>query len=52
MFFDRFADTVLEDDTVKEAVDTGQWDRATDHVRREIFDKPEDSSTCPSYAKP
>ena len=47
MFFDRFADTVREDNTVKEAVESRQWDRATDHVRREIFDKPEDYFNLP-----
>ena len=42
MLFDRFADTVREDDTVKEAVEARQWDRAIDHVHREVFNKPED----------
>ncbi len=42
MLFDRFADTVREDETVKDAVEADQWDRAFDHVHREIFDKPED----------
>ena len=47
MLFDRFADTVREDDTVQEAVEADQWDRAIDHVRREIFDKPEDFFNLP-----
>ncbi len=42
MLFDRFADTVRADEVVTEAVETRQWDRAIDHVHREIFDKPED----------
>ena len=42
MLFDRFADQVREDETVRHAVESGQWDRLTDYVIREIFDKPED----------
>ena len=42
MMFDRFADRVREDTTVKEAVDAGQWDRVIDYVNREVFDKPEE----------
>ena len=42
MLFDRFADQVREDETVRDAVESGQWDRLTDYVIREIFDKPED----------
>ena len=42
MMFDRFADRVREDATVKEAVEAGQWDRVIDYVNREVFDKPED----------
>ena len=45
MLFDRFADTVREDSTVKEAVEAGQWDRAIDYVSREVFDKPEEYYT-------
>ena len=42
MLFDRFADRVREDATVKEAVEAGQWDRVIDYVNREVFDKPEE----------
>ena len=42
MMFDRFADRVREDATVKEAVEAGQWDRVVDYVNREVFDKPEE----------
>ena len=42
MMFDRFADRVREDATVKEAVEAGQWDRVIDYVNREVFDKPEE----------
>ena len=42
MMFDRFADRVREDATVKKAVEAGQWDRVIDYVNREVFDKPEE----------
>ena len=42
MFFDRFADTVRENETIARAVDAGEWDRVIDYVNREVFDKPED----------
>ena len=42
MLFDRFADQVREDETVRNAVESGQWDRLTDYVNREVFNKPED----------
>ena len=42
MLFDRFADTVREDETVKQAVEAGQWDRVIDYVNREVFDQPEE----------
>ena len=42
MFFDRFAIDVKSNDTVKEAIEAGQWDRVIDYVNREVFDKPEE----------
>lgn len=42
MFFDRFAETVRENETIAEAVEAGQWDRVIDYVNREVFDKPEE----------
>ena len=45
MFFDRFADTVREDETIAKAVAAGQWDRVIDYVNREVFDKPEEYYT-------
>ena len=41
MFFDRFAETVREDEIIAKAVEAGQWDRVIDYVNREVFDKPE-----------
>lgn len=45
MFFDRFVDEVKEDEVVADAVQTGDWERATDHVRREVLNKPEEYYT-------
>ncbi len=42
MMFDRFADTVREDDVIKNAVEYGNWDLVVDYVNREVFDKPEE----------
>ena len=51
MLFDRFADTVRADDTVKKAVEAGDWDLVIDHVNRELFDKPEDYYTLDKLRK-
>jgi type I restriction enzyme, R subunit len=42
MFFERFEDTVRENETIVSAVEAGQWDRVIDYVNREVFDKPEE----------
>lgn len=42
MFFNKFEDTVRENETIAEAVEAGQWDRVIDYVNREVFDKPEE----------
>lgn len=42
MFFDRFAETVRENETIAKAVQAGQWDRVIDYVNREVFNKPEE----------
>ena len=42
MLFDRFADQVRDDDTIKTAAEAGQWDIVNDHIRREVFDRPEE----------
>ena len=51
MLFDRFADTVRDDDTVKNAVEAGQWDRVIDYVNREVFDRPEEYYTLDKLRK-
>ena len=41
MFFEKFEDTVRENETIAAAVEAGQWDHVIDYVNREVFDKPE-----------
>ena len=45
MFFDRFADTVRDNEIIAEAVEAGQWDRVIDYVNKEVFNKPEEYYT-------
>ncbi|OGR07749.1 MAG: restriction endonuclease subunit R [Deltaproteobacteria bacterium RIFOXYD12_FULL_50_9] len=42
MFFERFEDTVRENDFIAKSVETGQWDRVINYVNREVFDKPDE----------
>ncbi len=51
MFFERFEDTVRENETIAAAVESGQWDRVIDYVNREVFDKPEEYYTLDKLRK-
>ena len=51
MMFDRFADTVRQDETVRLAVESGRWDQVIDYVNREVFDKPEEYYTLDKLRK-
>ena len=51
MFFDRFADTVRQDETIASAVESGQWDKVIDHINREVFNKPEEYYTLDKLRK-
>jgi type I restriction enzyme, R subunit len=51
MFFQRFEDTVRENETIAKAVEAGQWDRVIDHVNREVFNKPEEYYTLDKLRK-
>ena len=51
MFFNRFAETVREDETIAKAVEAGQWDLVIDYVNREVFDKPEEYYTLDKLSK-
>ena len=42
MFFEKFEDTVRENETIANDVEAGQWARVIDYVNREVFDKPEE----------
>lgn len=45
MFFQEFEETVRSVDAVAQAVEAGDWDRAVEHVRREILGKSDDYFT-------
>ena len=51
MFFEKFEDTVRENDTIAQAVEAGQWDRVIDYVNREVFDKPDQYYTLDKLRK-
>jgi len=51
MFFEKFEDTVRENETIAAAVESGQWDRVIDYVNRELFDKPEEYYTLDKLRK-
>ena len=51
MFFEHFEDTVRQNETIAEAVESGQWDRVIDIVNREVFDKPEEYYTLDKLRK-
>jgi len=40
MFYEKFEDTVRENDFIATSVEAGQWDRVIDYVNKELFDKP------------
>ncbi len=51
MFFEKFEDTVRENETIAAAVESGQWDRVIDYVNHEVFDKPEEYYTLDKLRK-
>jgi type I restriction enzyme R subunit len=51
MFFDKFEDTVRQNETIAKAVEGRQWDRVIDYVNREVFDKPEEYYTLDKLRK-
>jgi type I restriction enzyme R subunit len=51
MFFEKFEDTVRENETIAKAVETGQWDRVIDYINREVFNKPEEYYTLDKLRK-
>jgi len=51
MFFEKFEETVRDNETIAKAVEAGQWDRVIDYVNREVFDKPEEYYTLDKLRK-
>ena len=51
MLFDRFADTVKANETVRKAVEAGNWDLIIDYVNREVFEKPGEHYTLEKLRK-
>lgn len=40
VFFQRFEDSVRQNDFIATSIEAGQWDRVIEYVSREVFDKP------------
>ncbi|MHB9090809.1 MAG: DEAD/DEAH box helicase family protein, partial [Chloroflexota bacterium] len=51
MFFEKFEDTVRENDFIATSVEAGQWDRVIDYVNREVFDRPDEYYTLDKLRK-
>ncbi|MHB1563877.1 MAG: DEAD/DEAH box helicase family protein [Leptospirillum sp.] len=51
MFFEKFEETVRENEVIAKAVENGQWDQVIDYVNREVFDKPEEYYTLDKLRK-
>ena len=51
MFFEKFEDTVRDNETIAKAVEAGQWDRVIGYVNREVFDKPDEYYTLDKLRK-
>jgi type I restriction enzyme R subunit len=51
MFYEKFEDTVRENDFIAASVEAGQWDRVIDYVNKEVFDKPTEFYTLDKLRK-
>ena len=51
MFYEKFEDSVRENDFIVASVEAGQWDRVIDYVNREVFDKPNEFYTLDKLRK-
>jgi len=51
MLYEKFEDTVRENDFIVASVEAGQWDRVIDYVNREVFDKPNEFYTLDKLRK-
>ncbi|MEO8350388.1 MAG: restriction endonuclease subunit R, partial [Chthoniobacteraceae bacterium] len=51
MFYEKFQDTVRENDFIAASVEAGQWDRVIDYVNKELFDQPAEFYTLDKLRK-
>ena len=51
MFFDKFEDTVKDNDFIVANIKAGEWDRVIDHINKKVFDKPEEYYTLDKLRK-
>jgi type I restriction enzyme R subunit len=51
MFYEKFEDTVRENNFIAATVEAGQWDRVIDYVNKELFDKPSEFYTLDKLRK-
>ena len=51
MFYEKFEDTVRENDFIAASVEAGQWDRVIDYVNKEVFEKPTEFYTLEKLRK-
>lgn len=45
MFFERFEETIKQDEIIKTNVEKGDWDKVIDHLKENILNRPEDYFT-------
>ena len=51
MFFDKFEDTVKDNDFIVANIKAGEWDRVIDYINKKVFDKPEEYYTLDKLRK-
>ncbi|MFZ1291998.1 MAG: DEAD/DEAH box helicase family protein [Melioribacteraceae bacterium] len=51
MFFERFEETIKQDETVKTHVEKGDWEKVIDYLKENILDRPEDYFTLEKLRK-
>ena len=51
MFYEKFEDTVRENNFIATSIEAGQWDRVIDYVNKEVFDKPSEFYTLEKLRK-
>jgi type I restriction enzyme R subunit len=51
MFFERFEETIKQDEVIKSNVEKGDWNKVIDHLRDNILDRPEEYYTLEKLRK-